>query len=74
MCTTILLLVAVPPVTENLTTTSWGREALGGMIFIMMVRIIPTSASSTTSPGNGCKNIKSTAEAINHGCVDAESR
>ena len=67
------LLVAVPPVTEKLTTTSKGREALEGMMFTIMGRIISTS-SFTTSPGNGCENIKSTVKSINHGCVDAENR
>ena len=34
------LLVAVPPATEKLTTTSEGREALEGMMFTIMGRII----------------------------------
>ena len=59
------LLVAVPPVTEKLTTTSEGREASEGMIFTIMGRIISTTSSCTAYPGNGCMNIKSTAT-INH--------
>ena len=54
----ISLLVAVPPVTEKLTTTSKGREAPEGMMFIIIGRVISTSASFTTSSGNACKNIK----------------
>ena len=73
-CTILSLLVAVPPVTEKLTTTSKGREALGGTVFIIVrKRIIPTSASFTTSPGSGCRNINSIAATINHGCVDTEN-
>ena len=67
------LLVAVPPVTEKLTTTSEGREALEGMMFIIMGRVISTS-SPTTSPGNGRKNIKSIVEAIKQECVDDQKR
>ena len=73
-CNYILsLLVAVPPVTENLTTTSEGREASEGMMFTIMRRITSTTSSSTAYPGNGCKNVKSIAT-INHGFVDAENR
>ena len=73
-CNYILsLLVAVPPVTEKLTTTSEGREALEGMMFTIMGRIISTTSSSTTFPGKGCKNAKSIAT-IDHGCVCAENR
>ena len=73
-CNYILsLLVAVPPVTEKLTTTSEGRGASEGMKFTIMGRIISTTSSSTTLPGNGCKNAKSIAT-INHECVCAENR
>ena len=67
------LLVAVPPVTENLTTTSEGREVSEGMMFTIMGRITSTTSSSTAHPGNGCKNVKSIAT-IYHGFVDAENR
>ena len=58
------LLVAVPPVTEKLTTTSKGREAPEGTMSTIMGRIISTSASSTIFPGRGCKNIKEIAATI----------
>ena len=67
------LLVAVPPVTEKLTTTSKGREALEGTMFTIIGRVISTS-SPTTSPGNGCKNMKSIAETIEQECVDDQKR
>ena len=69
----ISLLVAVPPVAENLTTTSEGREALEGMMFTIMGRITSPTSSSTAYPGNGRKNVKSIAT-INHGYVYAENR
>ena len=73
-CNYILsLLVAVPPVTEKLTTTSWGRRAFEGMMFTIIGRTTSTTSSSTAYPGNGCMNIKSTAT-IKHWCVDAENR
>ena len=68
------LLVAVPPVTEKLTTTSEGREALGGMVFSIIGRIIPVSSSFTTTPGIACKNLNSIAETIKHGCMNVENR
>ena len=70
----ISLLVAVPPVTEKLTTTSEGREVLGGMVFIIMGRVILASASFTTFPGIACKNKSSIAEAIKQRCVNVENR
>ena len=69
----ISLLVAVPSVTEKLTTTSEGREALEGTMFTIMGRITSTTSSSTAYPGNGRKNVKSIAT-INHGYVYAENR
>ena len=73
-CNYILsLLVAVPSVTEKLTTTSEGRVVLEGVMFNIMGRITSTTSSSTTFPGNGCKNVKSIAT-VNHGFVDAENR
>ena len=44
----ISLLVAVPSVTEKLTTTSKGRGASEGMMFTIMGRIISTTSSSAT--------------------------
>ena len=67
------LLVAVPPVTEKLSTTSKGREALEGTMFTIIGRVISTS-SPTTFPGNGCKNMKSIAETIEQECVDDQKR
>ena len=75
MSVLLFLLVAVPPVTEKLTTTSKGREARGGMMFTIIGRVIlPTSASFTTSPGVACKNTSSIAEAIQYWCVHVENR
>ena len=64
----------MPPVTEKLTTTLEGREALEGMIFIIIGRVILVSSSSTTSPGIACKNLTSIAEDIKQGCVNVENR
>ena len=72
--TIVFLLVAVPAVAEKLTTTSEGRRALGGMVFIIMGRVILASSSFTTSPGIARKNISSIAEAIKQRCVNVENR
>ena len=54
----------MPPATENLTTTSKGREESEGTMFTIMGRVISTSASFTTFPGNDCKNTKVIAATI----------
>ena len=69
----VFLLVAVPPVTAKLTTTSEGREVPEGMVFIIMGRVILAS-SSFTFPGIACKNKSSIAEAIKQRCVNVENR
>ena len=51
----------MPPVTENLITTSKGREESEGMMFTIIGRVTSTSASFTTFPGNDCKNTKAIA-------------
>ena len=73
-CNYILpLLFAVPPVTKKLTATSEGSGASEGVMFTIMGRMTSSKSSSTTYPGNGCKNVKSIATII-HGCVYAENR
>ena len=70
VCAIIFLLVAVPPTTEMLTTTSDGREAVDGMVFIIMGRIISASPSFTASPGCACKKLSSIAAAIKQRCIN----